>query len=524
MESMDEGNLEDLLMVRRNLEISWALRLKVYTEVAAGLRYLHHDNHNKVYVHGDLKPQNVLLTKDFEAKIADFGSTNIAVAIGATSISLELPDSKQCTEFYADPEFLNDPGKPRTPSEDVYSFGLIGYEVITREHVFSSSNPPQPNPNIIIELIKCNGLKPDPKFVERMAESIAQGEDQEIFKLLKSVMEDCWVRRPDINEIFECLAEKYKQMDTSKISADVEALKMTRVDPDSEKSTEKEYLSKCQRVSLVEFYHPFNSIQPPPISDTDALDDLHEVIFTHVQVTEASLENEDFKTAETELEKLLSVSINRELEPRFHELRRRILKIAKFIYKQSHAPVFALLMMWTIEFCGHFSNPDEKLEKMRGCGHVIFEVALSMWKNEHRVEIEHHILPLLKVLLQKVEAETKGGIKQRYYTISWCKYFIGWCHQRLGSYRLAEAFAKSAIALMEEIYVNQATRYALVSYCYCLQSQARERLCDDSNAKRLREKTKRALQKVDGVTDIEKRKCLACMKNKNRRCKFFVCQ
>ncbi|XP_076818009.1 uncharacterized protein LOC143463428 isoform X2 [Clavelina lepadiformis] len=343
MESMDEGNLEDLLMVRRNLEISWALRLKVNTEVAAGLRYLHHDNHSKVYVHGDLKPQNVLLTKDFEAKIADFGSTNIAVAVGATSISLELPDSKQCTEFYADPEFLNDPGKPRTPSEDVYSFGLIGYEIITREYVFSSSNPPQPNPNIIIELIKRKGLKPDPKFVERMAESVAQGEDKEIFNVLKSVMEDCWVKRPDINEIFEYLAEKYKQMDTSKISADVEALKMTRLDPDAETSTEKEYLTKCQRVPLVEFYHPFNSIQPPPISDTDTLYDLHEVILTHVQATEVSLANEDFKTAETELEKLLSVSINRELEPRFHELRRRIYLKLQSSFTNSQMLKFLLL-------------------------------------------------------------------------------------------------------------------------------------------------------------------------------------
>ncbi|GLT84923.1 hypothetical protein SLE2022_031310 [Rubroshorea leprosula] len=74
-EYMPTGNLDDLLHSQKNsdnLAADWVTRYKIALGVAHGICYLHHDCH-PVIVQRNLKPSNILLDGEMEARVADFG-------------------------------------------------------------------------------------------------------------------------------------------------------------------------------------------------------------------------------------------------------------------------------------------------------------------------------------------------------------------------------------------------------------------------------------------------------------------
>ncbi|KAK7390079.1 hypothetical protein VNO78_25378 [Psophocarpus tetragonolobus] len=76
-ELMPNRSLQDALLDRRCPELmSWGKRFDVAVSVAMGLEYLHHVCDPPV-IHGDIKPSNVLLDRDFCAKIGDFGLARV---------------------------------------------------------------------------------------------------------------------------------------------------------------------------------------------------------------------------------------------------------------------------------------------------------------------------------------------------------------------------------------------------------------------------------------------------------------
>ncbi|CAL5407734.1 unnamed protein product [Camellia sinensis] len=72
-ELMNNGSLQDCLFHRKCSELmEWKKRFEIAIEIAKGLEYLHHDCDPAV-IHGDVKPSNILLDLNFNAKIGDFG-------------------------------------------------------------------------------------------------------------------------------------------------------------------------------------------------------------------------------------------------------------------------------------------------------------------------------------------------------------------------------------------------------------------------------------------------------------------
>ncbi|GAV69155.1 Pkinase domain-containing protein/LRR_1 domain-containing protein/LRR_8 domain-containing protein, partial [Cephalotus follicularis] len=130
--------------------ISWSVRLKIMKGIAKGLVYLHEFSPKK-YVHGDLKPRNILLGHDMEPHISDFGVGRLANIAGGspTMQSSRMPSEKpqerqqksasseintvtsstNLGSYYQAPEAL----KVVKPSQkwDVYSYGVILLEMIT---------------------------------------------------------------------------------------------------------------------------------------------------------------------------------------------------------------------------------------------------------------------------------------------------------------------------------------------------------------------------------------------------------
>nr|POF18957.1 putative lrr receptor-like serine/threonine-protein kinase [Quercus suber] len=105
------------------LKLDWPTRQKICLGIARGLAYLHEESRLKI-VHRDIKTSNVLLDKDFNAKISDFGlaklneddNSHISTRVAGT-IGYMAPE-------YAMRGYL-------TNKADVYSFGVVALEIVS---------------------------------------------------------------------------------------------------------------------------------------------------------------------------------------------------------------------------------------------------------------------------------------------------------------------------------------------------------------------------------------------------------
>lgn len=130
MEYIEGKDLKALVKEEAPFKVERALDLS--TQICAGIGYAHRAG----LVHCDVKPQNVLVTADGRVKITDFG---IARAL-ATLVPGETTDVVWGSPQYYSPEQAA--GESPTPASDVYSIGVVMYEMLAGRLPFVASTQP----------------------------------------------------------------------------------------------------------------------------------------------------------------------------------------------------------------------------------------------------------------------------------------------------------------------------------------------------------------------------------------------
>ena len=171
MEEVQGRTLAEILTTNKQLTSKQAA--EIASEVAAALGFAH-DNH---VAHRDIKPANILIGTNGQVKVADFG---IARALNApTEANLTQAGSVMGTATYFSPEQAQ--GAQPDPRSDLYSLGIVMYEMVAGKPPFTGENPvsiaykqvhdaPQPLVQIVadvprsFEAIVAKLLAKDPKM------------------------------------------------------------------------------------------------------------------------------------------------------------------------------------------------------------------------------------------------------------------------------------------------------------------------------------------------------------------------
>eukprot|EP01112_Ceratiomyxa_fruticulosa_P013616 TRINITY_DN3833_c0_g1_i2.p1 TRINITY_DN3833_c0_g1~~TRINITY_DN3833_c0_g1_i2.p1 ORF type:complete len:543 (-),score=94.64 TRINITY_DN3833_c0_g1_i2:235-1863(-) len=190
-----KGNVETILL-DPNAKLSLLQRLKMTRDAALGVLWLH--SSNPVCIHRDLKTSNLLVDSNLTVKVCDFGLSQI-VRKGQT-----LHDGREGakgTPLWMAPEVLL--GKTFNEKADVYSFGLVLWQMITRRELFPEYTELEP----FIEAICYRHVRPPlpadtlPAIRDLIQACWAHHADQrpgfsQIVAALENIIVDCAISDP----------------------------------------------------------------------------------------------------------------------------------------------------------------------------------------------------------------------------------------------------------------------------------------------------------------------------------------
>ena len=127
MEYIEGKTLKQLLKKRESLTLPEVI--DIMTQLTDGISHAH----ESYIIHRDIKPQNIMIEDDGRIKITDFG---IAMALNATQLT--QTNSVMGSVHYLPPEQAS--GKAATVKSDIYSLGILMYELLTGTVPFKGDN------------------------------------------------------------------------------------------------------------------------------------------------------------------------------------------------------------------------------------------------------------------------------------------------------------------------------------------------------------------------------------------------
>ncbi len=182
-----EGDPIDQYCDKNNLSINE--RLKLFSEVCNAIQYAHQN----LVIHRDLKPNNIIIKKDGTVKLLDFGIAKVFTEDDSFAQSeLTRTGLYVMTPEYASPEQIK--GEAITTSTDIYSLGLILYQLITGEKAYKIKTQSP----LELEKIICYTEPVKPSSIIKLlqtkneikAEKISRAHKTNLDKLIKTLSGD----------------------------------------------------------------------------------------------------------------------------------------------------------------------------------------------------------------------------------------------------------------------------------------------------------------------------------------------
>lgn len=172
-----------------NPELKYSAKLKLLCDAARGLAHLH--SLTPVIVHGDIKPDNVLVKDNLEAALCDFGVSRIFLGTGKTSGLTTTGNRGGGTMGYQAREILID--ATRTTQGDVYAFGGLILAAMSGKNPFHRKK----HEAVIIASV-CMGEVPEP----RDHPLLPAGDP------LWGLLRECWSSEPEKRPTMEAVIQR----------------------------------------------------------------------------------------------------------------------------------------------------------------------------------------------------------------------------------------------------------------------------------------------------------------------------
>ena len=207
IEFMALGSLKAVLADTEHRELGWPVRTRIAAQIASGMAYLH----EKQIVHRDLKSDNCLLNEALNVKVADFGTSklvtskraklrNVETQFGADGappepIALTATMTRGVgTPLWMAPELFV-VGSTYGPKVDVYSFGIILWELATRREPWDEIKN---GGYLDFYTTLCDALQGGQR--PQLAVEVAQQHPEFV-----ALMQECWATAPGSRPGFEAV-------------------------------------------------------------------------------------------------------------------------------------------------------------------------------------------------------------------------------------------------------------------------------------------------------------------------------
>ena len=175
LEYMPLGSATDF---RKDFTVQWPLIIQILRDVIDGMTFLH--GHDPTILHLDLKADNILLDKGLRAKISDFGLSEWkTITMTVTRGGGGQSSARRCTVTHVPPEVWSNVNLPSDRYYDIYSFGIIIWELLSGETPYKSASEELVRSSVL------SGQRPD--FIQIP-------KDCPMF--LTKMMTRCWHQKP----------------------------------------------------------------------------------------------------------------------------------------------------------------------------------------------------------------------------------------------------------------------------------------------------------------------------------------
>lgn len=201
------GTLADFIRDENNGFRKWASIYNVSLGIAKGLYHLHNGLWKPI-IHGNLKLENILLDRNYQPQVSDFG-THLLLTPTAGQEILEASS----IQGYKAPELIKI--KDASEETDIYSFGVILLEIITGKEPFSHNPTPGEDfylPNFVSNLILEHRVMElcHPDIICGQSNDQIRASEERILKFFELALSCCSpspLLRPQIKEVVKKLEE-----------------------------------------------------------------------------------------------------------------------------------------------------------------------------------------------------------------------------------------------------------------------------------------------------------------------------